>query len=257
MSSEKHMTRLRDAGGTEIEQRLLASAAADEMPEEKFRALVQWGTAIAPTEAAPPAAMPGWKLPLAKGLGVLALAAASVGAFDYVSSRSSGPVGEPHDVSKAVPVSVGDGADRLEAPPAPSPAGTVAAVPVVTADDLPSVPVAVPSAAPPARSVAKKPVLDEVSLGEQMAFIDSARTRLRQGDPRAALTVLDEYKRRYPEPAFREEATVLRVSALAKAGDVAEARRLGEAFLSTHPAELYSRRVEGIVRSLESQESSQ
>ena len=114
-----------------------------------------------------------------------------------------------------------------------------------------------PSAAPPARSVAKKPVLDEVSLGEQMAFIDSARTRLRQGDPRAALTVLDEYKRRYPEPAFREEATVLRVSALAKAGDVAEARRLGEAFLSTHPAELYSRRVEGIVRSLESQESSQ
>lgn len=256
MSSEKHMTRLRDAGGTEIERRLLASAADDEMPEEKFRALVQWGAAVAPTEAAP-AAEPAWKLPLVKGLGVLALAAASVGAFDYVSSRSSGPAGELHDVSKAVSVSVGDGADPLEVPPAPSPAGSVEAVPVVSAADLPSAPAAVPSATPPARSIAKKPVLDEVSLGEQMAFIDSARTRLRQGDPRAALTVLDEYKRRYPEPAFREEATVLRVSALAKAGDVVEARRLGEAFLGTHPAELYSRRVEGIVRSLESKESSQ
>jgi hypothetical protein len=249
MSSEKHMTRLQEAGGTDIERRLLASAADDEMPEEKFRALVQWGAGAATAAAATPTET-AWKLPLVKGLGLLALAAASVGVFDYVSTHRSGPASEPQEISKPA------AADAPEAQPAPSPADVAEVVPVMTANELPSAPIAAPSPATPTRPVAKKPALDDVSLAEQMTFIDSARTRLRQGDPRGALTMLDEYQRRYPQPAFREEATVLRVSAHAKAGDVAEAKRLGSAFLSTHPAELYSRRVEAIVRSLEPQENS-
>ncbi len=254
MSSKKDMPRLQQGGGTEIEQRLLASAADDEMPEEKYRALVRWSAGVATAQGATTAAT-AWKLPLLKGVGLLALVAASVGVVDHLSAHRSVPVSGPQGPSKAGSANVADRADTPTTLPAPLPVDTVEAVPVVTANELPSAPVGTPSPARPARSVAKKPVADDVSLAEQMAFIDSARTRLRQGEPRDALRVLDDYGRRYPEPAFREEATVLRVSAHAKAGDVVEARRLGSAFLSTHPAELYSRRVEAIVRSLEPQEN--
>lgn len=238
MSSEKDMMRLQDAVGSEIERRLLASVADDAMPEEKYRALLRWSEgAVAAARATP--LRPAWKLPVLKGLGLLALVTASIGVFVTSSSSTSLPAPSEAPQMQVTPavVPVSESASQTEPPRAD-----------------PIVPVLTPNQLPPAPSAVARTQKPEISLGEQMKFIDSARTRLREDDPRGALTVLDDYARRYSDPAFREEATVLRVSAHAKAGDNAEAKRLGGAFLNTHPAELYSRRVEAILRSLESRE---
>ncbi|MDF2693767.1 MAG: hypothetical protein K0S65_2150 [Labilithrix sp.] len=251
MSSEEHSDRLLKAGGSDIERKLLASAVDDEMPEEKFQALIKYGAGAAMVSAAGPTE-PTWKLSLAKGLGLLALTAASVGAFHYVSSKpepSSAPIRDSRGASGTTTAS-----SRVEAES--SKAHSAASIPVVSLHELPSAPSVVASAAiaAPARSAEKPSAPDDLSFTEQMKLIDSARTRLRQDDPRGALAVLDEYDRRFSAPAFKEEATVLRVSSLAKAGDRAQAKRIGEAFLNAHPSELYSRRVEAIVRALSEQE---
>ncbi|MDF2694666.1 MAG: hypothetical protein K0S65_3049 [Labilithrix sp.] len=245
------MPGLREAGGTEIERRLLASAAEDVMPAAKHRALVEWSARAASTAVRTTSAGPAWKPALVKGLGLAALAAASLVVFDHLSvpsGASRGGGSAPREIASQAALATS--AETHGAVPATLPGASPEVGATVTPDQLPSAPVAVP-----ARPAPKKAAANDVSLGEQMKFIDSARTRLRQDDPRGALSVLDEYARKYPEASFREEATVLRVSALAKAGNVAEARKLGSAFLNTHPAELYSQRVEAIVRSLDSEES--
>jgi hypothetical protein len=43
------------------------------------------------------------------------------------------------------------------------------------------------------------------------------------------------------------EATVLRVEALARAGDMAAARRTGDAFLASHPQSPYAARVRSLI----------
>jgi hypothetical protein len=256
MSSEERLVRLReDGGGSNIERRLLASVADDEMPEENYRALLKWGAGLGAISAAPPAETAS-KLTLAKGLGVLALTAASIGVFGYVTASTTPPAAPSSDVDGMSKASA-TGAAVAAGPSEPSAPTSADAIPVVSLDELPSAPVAMspPPNAAPARSAETRPLVDDdVSFTEQMKLIDSARTMLRQDNPRGALAVLDEYDRRFPMPAFKEEATVLRVSSLAKAGDRAHAKRIGEAFLSAHPSELYSRRVEAVVRALDAQE---
>lgn len=253
------MLRFREDGGSDIERRLLASAADDEMPEEKLQALVKWGAGLPPV-AAPAAAKSTWKLTIAKGIGLLALAAVSIGVVEHVATShapSSAPVRAARGTSSSgasTAALAGHPSEALAAPPA-DPAPVV--IPVVSLDQLPTAPVPPASAASSAAAHAAKtrPLGDDdASFAEQMKLIDAARTRLRRDDPRGALAVLDDYERRFPTPAFGEEATVLRVSALAKAGDHARARRIGEAFLGAHPSEIYRRRVEAVVRALDEQE---
>ncbi|AKV04316.1 hypothetical protein AKJ09_10979 [Labilithrix luteola] len=252
MSSEKRIVRLQEDGGSDVARRLLASASEDEMPDDRYRTLVEWGAgAAAHADAA--VVRTTRVTPLVKGLGVITLVAASVGIFAYGSSSLPAP-----SASEPSAAAGGTAAKPVEVGPAPTVADTTTPAPVVTLDDLPNAPSVVrasPSSATASRAgerpAEKKAATDEVSTAEQMKFIDRARTKLRQGDAHGALAVLDDYEKRFPAPAFKAEATVLRVSSLAKVGDRAAAKRLGEAFLNAHPSELYSRRVEAIVRSLD------
>src|SRR5689334_419383 len=98
MSPEKELPSLRDAGGTEIERRLLASASEDAIPEARYRALVEWSAGAASTAVRATPAGSTWKPAMIKGLGLLALAASGLGVFEYLSSPSrpsSAPVVEP------------------------------------------------------------------------------------------------------------------------------------------------------------------
>ncbi len=247
------MGRLLDDGGSDIERRLLASAVDDEMPEDEFRALVKWGSELAAAPAVPPARSTS-KLTLAKGLGLLALGAVSIGLVGYVTTRS-----EPRPVPTSEVAGMPDSTDTRDGvtdrpaavPPVPPPADPI---PVLSLDQLPSAPPASASSAKAATTPATETrplAADDASFAEQMKLIDAARTEIRRDDPRGALAVLDDYARRFPDPAFKEEATVLRVSALAKAGDRAQARRIGDAFLSANPPQIYRRRVEAAVRALD------
>jgi len=80
-------------------------------------------------------------------------------------------------------------------------------------------------------------------LGEQVAFIDSARTAMSVGADRRALEILRRYQDRYPTGSFRPEATALKVEALMKLGRETEARSLAERFVAEHRGSLLARRV--------------
>jgi len=248
------MGRLRDDAGSDIERRLLASAADDEMPEDKYRALVKSGAELAAAPKVAPARST-WKLTLTKGLGLLALGAVSIGVVGYAATTSE-PLEAPTSAVEEMPNAAVTGEAADDRPSVTPGSPPVDPIPVLSLDQLPSARAASGSSAKPATTPAAvtHPLADEdASFAEQMKLIDAARTRLRRDDPRGALAVLDDYERRFRQPAFKEEATVLRVSSLAKAGDRAQARRVGDAFLSAHPSEIYRRRVEAVVRALDEQ----
>ncbi len=81
------------------------------------------------------------------------------------------------------------------------------------------------------------------TLGREVERMTAARAALAAGDAARTLAILDSYEGEFPRGAFSVEVSVLRVEALARAGRMAEARRLGERFLQEHPHGLFARRV--------------
>lgn len=81
------------------------------------------------------------------------------------------------------------------------------------------------------------------SIAREIALLDTARASSAKGDPRGALRSLDQYDRECRGGALSLEAAVLRIEALAAAGerDVAAAR--ARAFLASHPNTTYDTRV--------------
>ncbi|HEY5376766.1 MAG TPA: hypothetical protein VIK01_23955, partial [Polyangiaceae bacterium] len=67
-------------------------------------------------------------------------------------------------------------------------------------------------------------------LDSEVVLLDSARTALRQGDPTAALALLNRHAQLSPR-SLGAEATLLRVQALVLAGRSAEARAVARAAL--------------------------
>jgi hypothetical protein len=82
-------------------------------------------------------------------------------------------------------------------------------------------------------------------LAEETALLASANGELRRGDARRALSLLDDYDRRYPSGVLREEVLATRVIARCQIGDAPDkaARRGASAFLSRHPASPLATRV--------------
>ncbi len=117
---------------------------------------------------------------------------------------------------------------RFVAPPSPAPppgAGASALAPAPTAPRRAAVP------APPSASA----VAPSTRLAEEVAALDRARSALSGGDARGALRALDDYAARFPQGALGPEASVLRIEALARAGDRARAAALARSFLLGHP----------------------
>ncbi len=82
------------------------------------------------------------------------------------------------------------------------------------------------------------------TLAEEMRLLDQARADLKQGEAEAALVVLGRYDQSYPHGVLRQEATVLRVTALKESGHKKEASQLGDSFLEAHPTSAHKRRLE-------------
>ncbi|HTN87691.1 MAG TPA: outer membrane protein assembly factor BamD, partial [Sorangium sp.] len=101
-----------------------------------------------------------------------------------------------------------------------------------------------PSAAPRARSA---PVAPADALREQVAIIDRARDALGAGDAAGCLSELDAYDMRFPRSAMGEEATVLRIEALIRLGDLARAADLGQRFLASRPTSPHAAGVRALL----------
>ena len=100
-------------------------------------------------------------------------------------------------------------------------------------------PVAVRSAAP-ARSAS--------SLSPELDVVDRARKALAGGDAVAARQALDEYQKRFPQGALREEAELASIETLVQSGDTAGARAAATSFLAAHPSSPYVGRARAILR---------
>jgi TolA-binding protein len=143
-------------------------------------------------------------------------------------------------------ISGGDAARPLQpnevAPPAAAPAAPAAApeapeAPVTKVEDLPvlehgSTPVS-PAAAP--------------SLADEVKVIQRAKAALSSGNATGALRELDAYRRSFPRGRLAQEATVLRIEALAASGNQSAASRLGEQFLKNNEKSPYARRVKSVL----------
>ena len=80
-------------------------------------------------------------------------------------------------------------------------------------------------------------------LAAEAAELREARAELDARDARAALAALDRYRARWPRGRLGLEASVLRIEALALAGQSGPARSLAEEFLKRHPRTPFARRV--------------
>jgi hypothetical protein len=119
--------------------------------------------------------------------------------------------------------------------------------PTISPADLPAAsatPAATALIAPPARSAA--PAHDE-TLAAEIALFDRVRAAVNAGESDRALGLLDDYERRFPAGAFRQEAEVVRVQALLQKGNRAAATRAGERFLAAHPTSPHAARLRAML----------
>jgi hypothetical protein len=91
-------------------------------------------------------------------------------------------------------------------------------------------------------------------LREEADVLDAARELLTLGDAAGALARLEAYQRRFAGGALREEALLLRIEALVRAGDRATASAVARHFLQTYPTSVHVRRVAALLGGLPEQQ---
>jgi hypothetical protein len=116
---------------------------------------------------------------------------------------------------------------------------------------LPDLEASEAAASEPAKAVAlpKRPSSVASDLREEIRLLDQARAALRESAPARALERIGQYSRRFPHGQFRQEATVLRIEALAQNGERASAEAMARRFLAAHPESPHAQRVAGSVAS--------
>jgi hypothetical protein len=77
-----------------------------------------------------------------------------------------------------------------------------------------------------------------------MRLLDDARAALAGRAPEKALRLLANYDARFPQGTLRQEATVLRVSALKGTGKQSQAAQLTDKFLEESPNSAHKSRLQ-------------
>jgi hypothetical protein len=137
------------------------------------------------------------------------------------------------------------------APPArATPVVTPPPPPPPAASTSPARPIAVPAPTPAVNSpaaLAPAPTRGSPAPGSalraELAALDAVRSTLAKNDPAAALSFLAAYFRTFPRGRLHPEAEVLRIDALAKAGQGNVAKRYAQEFLRRHPNSVLTARV--------------
>ena len=85
-------------------------------------------------------------------------------------------------------------------------------------------------------------------LAEEMALLKQAKLALSRGEPKRALTLLDEHADRFPRGVLLQERQALRVVALCDAGDRTRGREAADRFSREHPKAALAERVRAACR---------
>jgi hypothetical protein len=125
-----------------------------------------------------------------------------------------------------------------------------AAVSAPPATSVPPVAAVPPSMEPQARplptSPARRKQRDASGTWDEPQLIERARQAL-SADPKRALALTQEYQRRFPSGSLSVEREVIALEALARLGQVAEARRRALAFQAHHPSSIHLPRVRSLL----------
>lgn len=245
------MTDPREEDVEKLANELFAAGREGEAPADaRARALASLGLAGTPPANPPPTTSGG-------GGGVatkIALGALVIGTALYFVTR---PASAPSTTTTAP--TTAESAPSIVAPPIPpasteAPLATATPAPTETPSaSAPTAPSIAPSAhAPRTQTAAPRPSASAAAtavddLAGELAAIDRARRAARGATPADALVELDDYQKRYPAGSLRNEALVVRVEALVKAGRVDDARRVAAPFLAAHPDDMASRRIRALL----------
>lgn len=220
-----------------LRKALIASARADAPPTRAMaKTLVALGVASASTGAAGTAAaassiarVVAWKWFVGGAL----LSASAIGVYE-VAEPEPGPPPPPPVPTVAVP----SASERVERVPA-APIDSVAPEPSAAAPVLRRAPVRDAGQDAPSGS----------GLAREIELLDEARRAVQGGDVDAGLEALQRYARECDAAQLGHEATALRVQALQSSGRCGEARRVGEAFLRSHPDSPVAKRIRSLLAS--------
>jgi hypothetical protein len=253
----KDPARLLDHGATSEELKLLRAGLTEEPGLEGKQRLAAalglgvtaWGatsTASAATNAMSKAGMGAsfggklgvkWLVVLAGGVTVGAAALVVMLAKPAPVVESTPPRAAPGVVVAAprVAVTSADSAPSVGTDPAPVERVAVAEAPKAAAAPRQTVEASTPAPA------------DSASISREIAAVDQVRTLVSKGQSSAALTALGKYRKEFPRGVLRQEATLLQIEALAKAGNLAAAREIGQRFLREHPRTPHEKRVRALL----------
>lgn len=92
-------------------------------------------------------------------------------------------------------------------------------------------------------------------LREEIRLLDLARTSIQRRQPEEALASLKIYTNRFSAGAFKQEASVLRMQALAQLGDMSRASSMAKEFVESNPNSPYVRRAARIAKSSKSSDT--
>lgn len=169
----------------------------------------------------------------AKGIGVLAALAIGITAT-VVTRRATAPSTTPALAAVATPAPSPTPATIEDAPPLPAelaPVGVVGA-PVRSPAPGAASPTTPPRASPP--STAPTDVL-AAALAAEVEQISAVKAAIDRDDPEAALALLAEHVRRFPDGQLASEREGYRAIALCRAGRRAAGRGEARVFVGRHP----------------------
>ncbi len=242
----KDPQRLLEGGGSAQELLLLRAGETEEpsdLGKQKLAAALGIALGVTATAGAATASQagagagaagasiaPGAKLATPWLLSLLGGALLGGAALTYVAMRPA----------EKAPVAVVQPAPKAEVrASAPAPEATPQALPEAPRPSEIEEP-----AEPAPRSVASS---DAKSIAREIAALDDVRRSLSAGEPQKALKQLGDYGRSHPRGVLRQEATLLRIEALARVGDRAGARRLADRFLGANPSSPHEKRIRALV----------
>ena len=81
------------------------------------------------------------------------------------------------------------------------------------------------------------------NVEEELGLLRTAQERLHMGAPAAALAILDEHARRFPDGTLVEERRASRILALCQLGDVARGRAEADQFIAQLPMSPFVERI--------------
>lgn len=232
------------------ERALWDSARGDRPPSRSLKATLRAvgvGGAILGAASGAEAAVvakAGIGFALIKWGAVVGLASAVIAGGAMMVRHSSTPSDKSQPIAitqREAPRRAGPRAEEVR----PAPAVVETAPAEEPAPRAPAIPARPSTPARPSASAPSQP-----DIAGEIENIDVARTLLRQGRSKEALSTLDRYRAEHGKSkSLGVEATVLRIEALLRQGDRSRAGALASSFLAAHPNSPYSSRIRALMRS--------